>query len=287
MKKVLLQLDSDALPSAFDAITALDSGADHLLQYGSIQPHDVEAIVHGAIFTRGIGELKNSAIFIGGSDIALGESNLLAVKEAFIGPMRVSVMLDSNGCNTTAAAAVRKIISTGDIRGKKVVVLAGTGPVGVSAAALMADEGAEVTITSRSEAKAQDCSKAIVKRFGHDVRSVVVTSFEETEAAMEGAHAVLCTGAAGITLLPEDLWKNHPTLKVLADVNAVPPLGIDDSKPHWNGKQIGDKVVFGALGIGGLKIQLHRACVARLFEDNNSVLDAYEVYQVAKVIENK
>jgi hypothetical protein len=285
MKRVLLQLDSDDLPSAFDAITALDSGVDHLLQYSSIQPHDVEALVHGAIFTRGMEKLKNTAIFIGGSDIAMGEGNLKAVNEAFIGPVRVSVMLDSNGCNTTAAAAVRKIISAGDIRGKKVVILAGTGPVGVSAAALMAEEGAVVTITSRSEIKAKDCCKSIVKRFGHDVHSFVVTDFEDTQRALAGAHAVFCTGAAGVTLLPESVWKEHSTLKVLADVNAVPPLGIDNSKPHWNGKDVNGKVVFGALGVGGLKIRLHRACVTRLFEDNTTVLDAYEVYQVAKTMD--
>ena len=130
MKKILLQLDSDKFASVFDAITAYDAGVDRILQYAQISPDDVRDLVYGAMFTRGGGDLKNSAVFVGGSDVSYGEEMMKAVVKSFFGPVRVSVMIDSNGCNTTAVAAVRKIVSVGGIKGQKAVVIGGTGPVG-------------------------------------------------------------------------------------------------------------------------------------------------------------
>jgi hypothetical protein len=112
MKKILLQLDCDKFASVFDAVTAYDAGVDHVLQYGGVTPQDVRDLVYGEMFTRGGDDLKNSAVFIGGSNVATGEAMLKAARDAFFGPIRVSVMLDANGCNTTAAAAVIKIISS-------------------------------------------------------------------------------------------------------------------------------------------------------------------------------
>jgi hypothetical protein len=127
VKKLLLQLDSDKHPSVFDTITAYDAGADHALAIGNVAVEDVRDLVYGAMFTRGGETLKNSAVFIGGSDVPTGEAMLKAAVGAFFGPVRVSVMMDSNGSNTTAAAAVRKITSAVDVDGKKAVVFAGTG----------------------------------------------------------------------------------------------------------------------------------------------------------------
>jgi hypothetical protein len=155
MKKILVQFDSDRAPSVFDAITAYDAGVDVLLPYGGIEPREVRDLVYGAMFTRGPEDLKNTAVFIGGIDVGKGEALLHETLAAFFGPMRVSVMLDSNGCNTTATAAVVKIISSVPVQGQKVVVLAGTGPVGQRAAALLAKEGARVTLTSRTIERAQ------------------------------------------------------------------------------------------------------------------------------------
>src|SRR5262245_10374721 len=104
--KILVQLDSDPHPSVFDAVVAVDAGVDKLLQYHSIEPVNVRDLVHGAMFTRGPQDLHNTAIFIGGSNVATGEALLKKVTGCFFGPMRVSVMLDANGANTTAAAAV-------------------------------------------------------------------------------------------------------------------------------------------------------------------------------------
>ncbi|HUC77622.1 MAG TPA: methylene-tetrahydromethanopterin dehydrogenase N-terminal domain-containing protein, partial [Vicinamibacterales bacterium] len=109
MRKLLLHLDSARHPSAFDRIVALDGGADEVLSYGAVTEDAVRDLVHGAIFTRGLKDLHNTAIFIGGTDMAAGERLLAAARKAFFGPMRVSVMLDSNGSNTTAVAACTKL----------------------------------------------------------------------------------------------------------------------------------------------------------------------------------
>lgn len=282
MRKILLQLDSDRVPSVFDAITAYDAGAEVLLQYGGVDVREVRDLVHGAMFTRGVGDLKNSAVFIGGTDVVRGEAMLREVGFAFFGPLRVSAMLDANGCNTTATAAVVKILSGGDLKGKKVVVLAGTGPVGQRAAALLAKEGAQATLTSRTLERAEAVCAALGERFGVMVAPAAAPDADATRIVLDGAHAVLCAGAAGVTLVPETMWRDHPTLRVLADVNAVPPLGVEGTQVNWDGKEIDGKLLFGALGIGDFKMKVHKRCIARLFEQNDLVLDAEEITALAK-----
>lgn len=282
MKKILMQLDSDRAPSVFDAVTAYDAGADVLLQYGGIEPGEVRDLVYGAMFTRGPADLKNTAVFIGGIDVAKGEALLKEATGALFDPLRVSVMLDANGCNTTATAAVVKVISAVPVRDDKVVVLAGTGPVGQRAAALLAREGAAVTLTSRTLPKAEAACAAVAERFGVSVTPAAAADPAATDAVLEGACAVVCTGTEGVMLVPEDLWRRHATLRVLADVNAVPPLGVEGTKATWNGKEIDGKLLFGALGIGDLKMKVHKRSIARLFERNDLVLDAEEIMESAR-----
>src|SRR5213596_1542582 len=146
--KILIQLDSDSHSSVFDAVVAIDAGVDRLLQYRNVEPADVRDLVHGAIFTRGPQDLMNTAIFIGGSNVNAGEELLAQVTSAFFGPMRVSVLLDANGANTTAAAAALAAAKHADLRGATATVLGGTGPVGQRAARLLARQGA---VPPRSE----------------------------------------------------------------------------------------------------------------------------------------
>src|SRR5262245_66440231 len=120
------------------------------MSYGAVTDDAVRDLVHGAIFTRGPKDLHNTAIFIGGTDVAAGERLLAAACAAFFGPMRVSIMIDSNGSNTTAVAAVAKLQQVaGAVVGRRAVVTAGTGPVGMRAAGLLAQAGADVVVTSR------------------------------------------------------------------------------------------------------------------------------------------
>jgi hypothetical protein len=284
MKKLLLQLDSDKFPSVFDAITAYDAGVDQVLSYGGVAVEEVRNLVYGAMFTRGGGDLKNSAIFIGGSSVPTGEAMLKATLETFFGPVRVSVMPDPNGSNTTAAAAVVKITRAVAVAGKRAIVFAGTGPVGQRAAALLAKEGAWVAITSRSLERAREIGQQIRDRFGVEVTPAEVKDDEATRKVLEGAHVVLTTGTPGVTLVKKELWAGNPTLQVVADVNAVPPLGVDGIQATDDGKEREGKIAFGALGIGGLKMKIHRAAVAKLFERNDLVLDVEEIYNIGKAL---
>ena len=93
---------------------------------------------------------------------------------------------------------------------------------------------------------------------------------------------MLATGAAGITLLEEKQWQASPTLELVADANASPPAGIEGVGMGDRGTQSHGKILFGALGFGALKLALHRACIGRLFEQNDLVLDAEEIYAHAK-----
>ena len=139
MRKLLLQLDSSRLPSVFDQVVAYDAGADAIMSYGGVDETDVRDLIHGCIFTRGAKDLNNTAVWIGGNNMSAGEQLLAMAEDALFKPFTVSIMLDSNGSNTTAVAAVAKIEQAlGDLEGKKAVILAGTGPVGQRSAGLLA-----------------------------------------------------------------------------------------------------------------------------------------------------
>jgi hypothetical protein len=130
--------------------------------------------------------------------------------------------------------------------------------------------------------RAKTACDALNDRFGAIATPAAVPDYTATADVLENACAVICTGVEGVVLLPETIWKNHPTIRVLADVNAVPPLGIEGTQAHWNGQAVNDKQVFGALGIGGLKMRIHKKCIARLFESNDLVLDAEEIMAIAR-----
>src|SRR5580658_1180869 len=227
MKKLLYQFDTDAHPSVFDNVVGYDGGADHISAYGGVNADNVGGLVEGAIFTRAPKDKKNTAIFIGGSNMPQGEAVLAATRAKFFAKFRVSVMFDCNGSNTTAAAAVAWLAHGRSLRGKRAVVLAGSGPVGQRAALLLAREGAQVVMTGRKFAVVEAACEAINKRFGIDVRAIEAASPAERGQAIEGAHIVLATGAAGITLLDAAQWQSSPTLELVADANASPPAGIE------------------------------------------------------------
>jgi hypothetical protein len=286
-KKLLYQFDTDPLPAVFDNVVAYDGGADHITAYGGVTAANVGGLVEGAIFTRGPKDKKNTALFIGGGNMAAGQALLAAVQAKFFGKFRVSIMFDCNGSNTTAAAAVAWLAHGRSLRGKHAVVLAGTGPVGQRAAALLSSEGATVTITGRKLDAVQTATASIKSRFGIDVDARAAATNEDRAAAIAGAHIVLATGAAGITLLQSSQWQEHPTLELVADANASPPAGIEGVAMADRGTESHGKILFGPLGFGALKLALHRACIARLFDQNDLVLDAEEIYALAKTMVGK
>ena len=282
MKKLLFQFDTDTHPSVFDTVVGYDGGADHVIGHAGLTPENIASLVEGAIFTRAPKDKKNTAIFVGGSDMEAGQLLFKAVQKCFFPGFQVSVMLDSNGSNTTAAAAVAKLAVTGSLQGKNAVVLAGTGPVGQRAAAMLAQEGAQVAITARKMERAIAASENIKKRFGVDVTPIEAFDNAARAKATENAHIILATGAAGVELLSVEQWQNMPNLEMIADANATPPLGIGGTDMMDKGELRHGKVIWGAIGFGTLKLALHRACISKLFEDNKQVLDAENIFALAK-----
>jgi methylenetetrahydrofolate/methylenetetrahydromethanopterin dehydrogenase (NADP+) len=285
VKKVLIQLDTDEHPSPFDAIVAHDAGVDVLLSHGGVAPDDVKDLVQGAIFTRGPDDLSSTAVWVGGSDATAGEKVLEAVQGAFFGPFRVSAMLDSDGCNTTAATAIALIAKDGDLRGKRAVIL-GVGPVGLRSAVLLEQEGADViAVTIPADVLGTDSyhrprGLAVAERLGLEAHEPADRS--EMEAAPQGASIVLASGPAGVQLLRHDVWSTNPTVELLIDYNAAEPLGIEGIEATDDLVERDGKRVLGALGVGGPKMKTHKACVRRLFEANDVVLNADGVYAVAR-----
>ncbi len=282
MKKLLFQFDTDTHPSVFDTIVGYDGGADHVIGHGGLMPENVSALVEGAIFTRAPKDKKNTAIFVGGSNMIAGQKLFAAVQSYFFPGFQVSVMLDSNGSNTTAAAAVAKLASSGIVAGKKAVVLAGTGPVGQRAAVMLAQEGATVSLTARKMARAVQACNDMKARFGVDLTPVEAFDNNARAKAIENANIVLATGAAGVELLTAEQWQYNSTIEMMADANATPPLGIGGTDMMDKGNLRHGKIIWGAIGFGALKIALHRACIAKLFEDNKQVLDAENIFALAK-----
>jgi hypothetical protein len=284
VKKLLYQFDTDALPSVFDNVVGYDGGADHISAYGGVNAKNVGGLVEGAIFTRGLKDKKHTAIFIGGGNMVEGEAVLAAVRRKFFAKFRVSVMFDCNGSNTTAAAAVAWLAHGRSLAGKRAVVLGGSGPVGQRAAVLLAREGVGVALTGRKRDVVQAASDSIHSRFGIVTEAIEAPSNSDRASAIEGAQIVLATGAAGITLLEERHWQDSKTLELIADANASPPAGIEGVGQNDRGASKHGKILFGSLGFGALKLALHRACVTRLFEQNDLVLDAEEIYAIAKTM---
>lgn len=283
MRKLLLQLDSSRLPSVFDQVVAYDAGADVIMSYGGVTEGDVRDLVHGCMFTRGPKDLHNTAVWIGGNNMTAGEQLLAMAQDAMFDPLRVSVMLDSNGSNTTAVAAVVKIEqAVGDLRGKKVVILAGTGPVGQRAAGLLARDGAHVTITSRKPEQGDKARQFISARFNVQVDATTMNDPAMLPQVLEGVEVLLNSGPAGVQMVPESAWANLETLRVAVDLNAVPPLGIEGIEVADAGKQRHGVTAYGAFGVGNFKTKLHKACVARLFTRNDLVLDAEAIADVGR-----
>jgi threonine dehydrogenase-like Zn-dependent dehydrogenase len=286
MRKLLLQLDSSRLPSVFDQVVAYDAAADVVMSYGGVTEGDVRDLIHGCIFTRGPKDLHNTAVWIGGNNMSAGEQLLAMAQDALFPPLSVSIMLDSNGSNTTAVAAVVRIEQAlGDLNGKKVLILAGTGPVGQRAAGLLAKDGAQVIITSRKPEQGEKARQFISARFDVHVEAVTLNDPSRLPELCQGVEVLLNSGPAGVQMVPKSAWTGVKTLKVAVDLNAVPPLGIEGVDVNDAGVKKNGVIVFGAFGVGNFKTKLHKACVARLFERNDLVLDAEAIADIARELE--
>lgn len=283
-RKVLLQFDTDPQASSFDSLVAIDAGADVVLPYGNVREDQIVGLIHGAMFTRGLDDLCRTAAFFGGADYERAERLFQASRGAFFGPVQISLMLDPSGANTTAAAAIRAVETIVTLRDSRVGVFGGTGPVGTRLASLASMLGATVVVFSRDKAKAQraisqlpafaDSSRVIAAEFKADA---------PVSSQLDGLDVLLSAGGAGVRFLGSGWLDQASGLRAALDLNAVPPSGLAGIEPHDFATQRGAGVAcFGPIGVGGMKMKIHKACLRALFEANHRQLSTREIYEIAK-----
>jgi hypothetical protein len=283
MRKILIQIDPDPLPSVFDRVVAHDAGADEVFSYGNVKPEQVKELVHGAIFTRHPRDLKATALFIGGSEVAIAE-NLLAEALRHMIPsfgLQVSILFDPNGSSTTAAAAVRIAARHLELKTTKALVI-GTGPVGLRISWLLARLGGEVTIGSRSLAKATAVCASLRSKIPTGQLKPVAVNDPDLKIPLAGCPLVFAAGAAGVLVLPHLVRSACPDLSVAIDLNAVPPLGIEGIEVNDRGTLREGTHGYGAMAVGETKMKIHKAAIAQLFQKNDQVLEIEQLYTLAQ-----
>jgi hypothetical protein len=276
--RILLQLDVDPLPSVFDRIVALDAGADEVLAYGGITSGNVVPLVQGAIFTRGPKDLSSTAIMIGGSNVPAAEQVMQIVRETFLPQfgLRVSILFDPNGASTTAAATVLTLAKHIDIAGAQLLVM-GPGPVGSRVARLLAKGGANVRLGGKTLLEAEEvCNRLASEK----VEPVDTGSNLGAIDALAECQAVIDAGPVGTQILTRSAVLDSTSLRMLVDLNAVPPAGIEGMSTTDRGDERDGRICYGALAVGELKMKLHKAAIGRLFERSDLVLDVEEIAEL-------
>jgi methylene-tetrahydromethanopterin dehydrogenase len=206
-------------------------------------------------------------------------------------PFELAVIVDPRGAYTTASAAVAKTLATslekdlGDFKGKTVTVLAGTGPVGQVASRLYTMEGANVVVTSRDLVRSTAVATKINQEIGSELAcGVKAADPSEVGAAIKDSDVILSAGAAGITLLPLNVLKEHgKRCKVVGDINAVPPLGVEGLKSTDENVEFLPGVWgIGALSIGTFKNKVEAQLFKRAAEAPKGIFDYKIAYDIAK-----
>jgi methylene-tetrahydromethanopterin dehydrogenase len=244
--------------SPFDVNMAVDAGFDAVLPYTAVSLEEVAGLVQDAIFSRPPKMGVKTAMFFGGKNALLALDMLAAARKALVPPFGISFFADPAGSFTTAAAmvaCVEKILrdkKSRALQDVKVAVFGATGVVGFSAAVIAALEGAEVTLVGYDGiARVSKAAGEIGTRFGVAVRAADGSDDAKKGAILAGTEAALCAGRAGVAILSAAQLAAAPHLLIVADVNAVPPPGVDGLEMTANGAEL---TAAGTLGVGPLAI---------------------------------
>jgi methylene-tetrahydromethanopterin dehydrogenase len=244
--------------SPFDVNMALDAGYDAVLTYTNVTLEEVGGLVQDAIFSRPPKAGVKTGMFIGGKNAILALDMLAAARKALVPPFGISFFADPAGSFTTAAAmlaCVEKLLKERkqrDLKGLRVAVFGATGVVGLSAAVIAALAGADVTLVGYDGIKrVSDAAREIKTRFSADVRSADGSDDTRKAEILTATDVVLSAGRAGVRVLSKAQIDAAPQLLAVADVNAVPPSGVEGLEMTANGAELTPQ---GALGIGPLAI---------------------------------
>lgn len=279
--------------SPFDVNMAVDAGWVSAVPYINVEPSEVSGLVQDVIFSRSPKGLKKTGIFIGGRDTKQAMDMLKIAKHSMVPPFEVSVFSDPSGAFTTAAGMVAAVEKELDekfnttLKGKNLLALGGTGPVGQVAAVLAAQAGANVRIIGRQLEKAQRIAELCNDEFGEGKISIDAGADADKAEYIKTADIVFATGAAGIELLNSEMIASATQLKVAADVNAVPPSGIAGLDAFDNGKEIATSksgaVGVGALAIGNIKYQAQNRLLKKMIDNEEPVYLHFEhAFEVAR-----
>ena len=257
-KHILHMLTPLKQMSPFDANMAIDAGFDAVLTYSNVTLEEVPGLVQDAIFSRPPKTGVKTGMFFGGRNATLALDMLAAAKKAFVPPFGISLFADPSGSFTTAAAmvaCVEKMLKDKKNRGLKdlkVIVFGATGVVGFSSAVIAALEGAEVTLAGYDGIKrVSDSAREIRARFDVEVRPADASGDAKKVEILADAEALFCAGRAGVQIVSSAQLAAAKRLMIAADVNAVPPAGIEGMDMMANGVELKPN---GALGIGPLAI---------------------------------
>jgi len=294
-KKVVFFLSTDKYPSPFDVLVIYDAGADAVVPCGGLELDDVRDLVLDAMFPRGPKGIVDTTIFIGGKDVDKCEKVLDIAKRAMFPPFEIAIAFDPAGACTTSAAMVAKVAkavkekldkSLSDIT---VTILAGSGAVGSRAALLFAKDGARVVVGASRVEAAQKVAKEVNEKIGEErVRPAFVPRSisedkGETYEACKDSDVVVSTAAPGVIKLPLEILKKLDKCRVVADVNAVPPLGIEGLKMDSDSEELIPGVYgIGPLSIGNVKLQAELKLIEKAINSKKGVFGHEEAYDLAK-----
>ncbi len=291
-KHILHMLTPLPHASPFDANMALDAGFDAVLPYISVKHDDVTGLVQDAMFSRPPKLGVRTGIFIGGRD-AIGALDMLeAAKAAMVPPFAVSLFADPAGSFTTAAAMVARVERLlkrerqRDLKGLAVAVFGATGVVGFASGVIAALEGANVTLVGYDGPdRVTRSAEEIGRRFGVQVKPADGSTEDRKGAILEQAEAAFCAGRAGVQIIDAALLSRGRRLLAVADVNAVPPLGVAGLEVNADGAKIGPggALGLGALAIGQTKYRTEFGLFRRMIEAEKPVrLDFRDAFALAR-----
>lgn len=289
-KHILHMLSPLKQVSPFDANMAVDAGYDAVVPYANITADDVLGLVQDAIFSRPPKLAVRTGIFIGGRDAIASLDMLEAAKKAMVPPFIVSVFADPAGSFTTAAALVahveRQLRKMGrSLDGQRIVVYGATGVVGFASGVIAALEGAKVTLAGHDGTRRVGVAcEEISKRFGVELQPGDGSSEDSKAALLKQADAAFCCARAGVQVLSKQQVLDAPDLLVAADVNAVPPMGVEELDVQADGVPIGGHAVgIGALAIGHTKYRTEFGLFRRMIETDKPVaFDFRDAFKLAR-----
>ncbi len=289
---ILHLITAEKNASPFDVNMAFDAGFDKIMPYTNVEITEVMGLVQDAIFSRGPSGIKRESVFIGGRDIDIAMDMLNAAKKAMVPPFEVSVFADPSGAFTTAAGMMAKVEQHltknfgGDLTGRRVSVFGATGPVGGCTAVIAAKYGARVQLVShRSMTNVQAKVDAYNARYSLNIVAVDGASDVAKIEVLKNTEIALCAAAAGVQVMSLAQMAQAKDLKIVADVNAVPPTGAEGVDVFADGTAIAGTKAFGigALVIGNVKYKTqHNLLKLMLESEKKQYLDFLSAFEMAR-----